>query len=329
MPSEGGRTDIKEAAAAKAGGESALEKAFTQLYDVYYPCYQSYNTNLELESNKTARTPSLQLHEHDARPHEHFQWDPSTKIHFPCPVCAHVSTAQFSVDTVDVDVMGTQHVAAAAVMTTSNSGCFCYRINCHGKHDGLGCFLCEEKARDNVPPITNKPGICKWKCPVCVCHCSCTFIEKNRATIAVGWKKLKEKESAKISNQPTAAGRSEEVSDLIALVKSHIGEGSDGAVSQPPHVSWSDGEEYYGVEEQEDDDKGNNAVYGKNVHKRRSAAFTSASIDILHNGEVIVECLMLVLFIILNSRLLIPSPYIFTLFSLAEIFSRIQNCGEP
>ena len=63
---------------------------------------------------------------------------------------------------------------------------------------------CEAKAKDNVPPVTNFPGFCKWGCPICLCHCSCSFSEPNRMTIALGRRKMKERE-LKVSKKQSAA----------------------------------------------------------------------------------------------------------------------------
>ena len=115
-------------------------------------------------------TPLLHLHENCAWPHEHFQWKPTRKIPFPCPVCMHVSTSLFHVGDANGDTMGAEQVSAAAAISTSDTGCFCFRINSNGKQDGSGCYVCEAKVKSNVPPVTNTPDMCKWGCPICACH---------------------------------------------------------------------------------------------------------------------------------------------------------------
>ena len=54
------------------GKPTALAKAFVDLNKMFQPCYQAYCTNEESESNKKFCTPSLQLNENTAQPHEHF-----------------------------------------------------------------------------------------------------------------------------------------------------------------------------------------------------------------------------------------------------------------
>jgi hypothetical protein len=39
-------------------------------------------------------------------------------------------------------------------------------------------YLYEAKAKGNEPPVTNTPGVCKWKCPICVCHLLAHLLKK-------------------------------------------------------------------------------------------------------------------------------------------------------
>jgi len=109
--------------------------------------------------NKKFRTHSLQLHLNDHRPHEHFQWNATRKLCFPCPVCAHVSTALFGLaNTSQGDSMAAEQVAAAAQVSTSNTGCFCYRINCHGIPDGQGVTYARRRQRLTYQPSPANQG---------------------------------------------------------------------------------------------------------------------------------------------------------------------------
>ncbi len=288
----------KGQASAARGKPTALAKAFVDLNNMFQPCYQAYRTNEESESNKKFRTPSLQLHKSNARPHEHFQWTASARIKSPCPVCKHVSTTLFQLPGGgDDDPMGAERVAAAAAISASaDTGCFCFRINCHGNLDGSGCYLCEAKARDNVPPNTNTPGVCKWGCPVCACHCSCTFSEKNRMTIALGWNKSKERESKKTAREPPVAA---EIT-LMSRIISHVG--NAGGMMVNGGMTYSGNNHYDFVassseEEEDDGDNDNDVVYQKKRQggTKTNAALSAASLDILNSGKNIYYCCNFVL----------------------------------
>jgi hypothetical protein len=273
---------------ASAREMTTLAKAFAALYDMYQPCFKAYQSNEELELHKKVRMPtSLHLNENTARPHEHFQWDATKKLQFPCPVCVHVSTSLFRVDDVNADAMGAERVAAAAAISpTSNSGCFCFRINCNGRLDGSGCYLCEAKAKGNEPPVANTPGICKWNCPICVCHCACTFAEKDRQAIAIRLRKMKEKElKASTSKQPVPKQQACEQNDggnsLMNILNNRINEAMDGSLGDSDCLE---------VEDDESNDADD--FYGRksNMKKRGKldTALSKASLDMLNSREYYV-----------------------------------------
>lgn len=283
-----------EAAAMSASTETPLQRAFTQLYDAFSPFYTSYLANEENEKNKKHRTPSLQLHTNDARPHEHFQWNASMRIKCPCPVCLHVSTVQFHPTGgggSDADPMGAERIAAANAMSSANTGCFCFRINCHGKQDGSGCYLCEEKAKmKEQPPVSTKPGVCVWGCPVCACHCSCTFSEKNRMTIGMGWRKQKEKESKMAQKEPAVVEKDMETTTLVGKLEDIVRGGAsrrrDSCMSLSSGSDELDGDMDNDIDDSEDDDDCYNRKWKRSKKKRKAdAAYARASLDLLHSGE--------------------------------------------
>lgn len=287
-----------EAAAASTSTETPLQRAFTQLYDVFAPCYSSYLANEENEKNKKHRTPTLQLHTNDARPHEHFQWNVNKRIQCPCPICAHVSTLLFQPAAAAgggsiADLMGADRIAAANAMSTSaNTGCFCFRINCHGKQDGSGCYLCEAKAKEMAPPISTKPGLCMWGCAVCACHCSCTFSDKHRMTIAMGWKKTKEKESKRLQEE-LGAVESQAESTLLNRLDDLISGGGTGVASRHHNISLSasdsgDEDRDPNASEDDEEDDSDDGFYQKQKRSKKrktDAVYSKASLELLHSGE--------------------------------------------
>ena len=293
------KEQASEAAVNSTSTETPLQRAFTYLYDAFLPCHKLYLANEENEMNKKIRTPSLQLHTNDARPHEHFQWNASKRVKVPCPICLHVTTNLFQPAGSGSDIadpMGADRIAAANAMSSSaNTGCFCFRINCHGNQDGSGCYLCEEKANNKVPPISNKPGICRWGCDVCACHCSCTFSEKYRMTIALGWKKTKEKESKQ--EKPVAA-ESEE-GTLWDRLDGLIGGGGGGSRQHNNTLSVSDsGDEDHDADPSEDDEEDEDYDDGYNQKRKSSkkrktdADYSKASLDLLHSGENLLRSML-------------------------------------
>jgi len=291
------REEEKKGEALAARGKSALGKAFAALYKMYEPCYQSFKANDELETNKKNRMPtSLRLNENTARPHEHIQWDPTRKLQFPCPTCSHVSTSLFRVDDANADAMGAERVkAAAAISPLSDTGCFCFRINCNGKLNGSGCYLCEGKARDNVPPVSNTPGVCKWGCPICLCHCACTFAENNQMAIALRWRKLKEQESKVAAKNLPASGQQQGGdTTLMSIINNRIKEAMDGGMaSNSRNISWAglasddDDNRLLEAEEDESDD---DDFYGRKKKGKLDTALAKASLDILNSREYDYAC---------------------------------------
>ena len=270
----------KGEASVTRGKPTALAKAFVDLNKMFQPCYQAYCTNEESESNKKFRTPSLKLNKNTARPHEHFQWNSSKKLLFPCPVCEHVSTMLFQANS---DVMGAERVAAAAAISaTVDTGCFCFRINCFGQLDGSGCYLCEAMARDNMPPVTNIPGVCKWGCDICACHCSCSFSEPNRMTIALGRRKMKERELKVNKKKSAAENRTEDKQQntLMSIINNRI----NGAMREIAS-DLDDDDNGFELEEEEKEE----------LEKKRKSkaaimntALANASLDMLNSHEYYV-----------------------------------------
>ncbi len=95
---------------------------------------------------------------------------------------------------------------------TTKVDCYCFEQNCFGNEEGIGCWRCVELARekgDDPPEV--EPGLCRFKCEVCLCSCQATFNEDKRHTIVHSLfknSKQGEKVSSKSRESKNKEGRS-------------------------------------------------------------------------------------------------------------------------